>query len=89
MKTRLVAILLLAALVLSVFTGCGGKSGVLTGEDAQKIALEEAGLTADQVTDVHTHIVTENGVPCYSVHITAGEEEFSILINAGTGEIIG
>lgn len=89
MKIRVISVLLLAALMLSVFTACGGSADVLTSEEAQKIALEEAGLTPEQVTDIHTHIVTENAVPCYSVHITAGEEEFSIIINAGTGEIVG
>ena len=87
MKKRIVAIALLAVLVLGLFAGCG-KSGVVTEEQAQKIAMEAAGMTKDQVTDVHTHLTTVQGIPCYSVHITTADGDFSVLINAGTGEIV-
>ena len=89
MKARIIAIVLLAALMLSVLTACGGSSKVITSEEAQKIALEASGYTADQVSDIHTHILTEDGIPCYSVHLTTEDGEFSYVIHAGTGEIIG
>lgn len=73
---------------MSLFAGCDSKSDVLTKEQAQKIALEEAGLTEKQATDIHTHIVTEKGIPCYSVHINAGNKEFSFVINAADGSIL-
>lgn len=88
MKKRLFVSLILVAVLLSLFTGCGSKSDVLTKEQAQKIALEEAGLTEKQATDIHTHIVTENGIPCYSVHITAGGKEFSFVISAADGTVL-
>lgn len=88
MKTRFVAILLLAALLLSVLAGCGSKSDVVSQEKAQQIAMEEIGVTEDQVSDAHIHVTTENGIPCYSVHLTTDKGEFSVLIHAGTGEVL-
>ena len=88
MKTRLMAIVLLVALFLSVMAGCGNKAEVVSQEKAQQIAMAEAGVTQDQITDAHIHVTTENGIPCYSVHLTTNAGEFSVLIHAGTGEVL-
>lgn len=87
MKIRIIAMVLLLVLALGMFTACG-KSGVVTQEEAQKIALEEAGLTASQVTDIHTHVTTVDGIPCYSVHITTEDGERSIVISASDGTVL-
>ena len=89
MKKRIFAILMVCVMLLGLLTACGKKEPV-TQEQAQKIALEHAGLKEKDVADVHTHIVEENGIPCYSIHITANDgQEQSIVINASTGEVIG
>lgn len=88
MKARIFALMLALAMLLCVFTACGNSTDVLTSEQAQQIALEEAGLSADEATNIHTHIVTEDGIPCFNVHISAGDEEFSYLISAADGTII-
>jgi len=80
--------LLLVALLLSVFTACANKADIVTPEQAQKIALEQAGLTDDGTASIHTHIGDHNGIPCYSVHITAGDKEFSFMISAADGQIL-
>lgn len=87
MKIRVVAMVLVLVLSLGMLAACG-KSGVVTQEEAQKIALKEAGLTASQVTDIHTHVTTVDGIPCYSVHITTEDDEFSVVINASDGSIL-
>lgn len=87
MKIRLTALALVAVLMLGLFTACG-KSGVVTQDQAQQIALEAAGMTEDQATDIHTHVTTVDGIPCYSVHITTAAGDFSLVINASTGEIM-
>ena len=87
MKRRIFTLLLIALLVAGTLTACG-KKGAVTQEEAQKIALESAGLTEAQITDVHTHIVTEQGIPCYSIHITTTDSELSVVINAATGEVM-
>lgn len=88
MKKRIISLLVLVALLLGVFTACGSKSDVLTTEDAQAVALEQAGLTKDQATDIHTHIVTEDGIPCYNVHISSEKGDYNYLISAADGTVI-
>lgn len=88
MKKRIITILVLAALLLGIFTACDNGTDVLTSEQAQAIALEQAGLTKDQATDIHTHIVTENGIPCYNVHISSTEGDYTYLIAAADGTVI-
>ncbi len=88
MKTRVIALLLLVALLLSVTAGCGSKAEIVSQEKAQQIAIEEIGITQDQVTDAHIHVTTVDGIPCYSVHITTANGEFSVVIHAGTGEVL-
>ena len=87
MKKRILALLIISVLLLVTLAACG-KKGPVTQEQAQKIALEHAGLTTKDVSDVHTHIVDENGIPCYSIHITTDDGDFSVVINATTGEVI-
>ena len=88
MKKRVFSLLVLAALLLSVFTACDNGSDVLTSEDAQAVALEQAGLTKDQTTDIHAHIVTENGIPCYNIHISSTKGDYTYLIAAADGTVI-
>ena len=87
MKNRIFALLMVAVMLLGLLSACSNKRPV-TQEQAQKIALEYAGLKEKDVSDVHTHISDENGIPCYSIHITTAEDEFSVIINASTGEVI-
>ena len=86
MKKRIFAILAVCAMLLCIFAGCS--KGPVSQEKAQKIALEHAGLKASDVQDVHTHVTDSNGIPCYSIHITTADDEFSVIINASTGEVI-
>lgn len=88
MKKRLFVSLILAAVLLSLLAGCNTKSKALTAEQAKAIALEQAGLTQSQVTDIHTHIVTEKGIPCYNIHINAGDTELSYVISAVDGTVL-
>lgn len=87
MKKRVFAILTVAVILLGLLTACG-KKGPVTGDEAQKIALEHAKLNEKDVTDVHTHIIDQNGIPCYSIHITTAAGDFSVIINASTGEVM-
>ena len=88
MKTRVIAILLLAALALSLFAACGGnKSGLLTAEEAQKIALKDAGISARKA-DVHVHVTSFENIPCYNIHITLNDAEYEYFISAKDGTIL-
>lgn len=85
MKKHMIAWLLLA--VLALFAACGKKDAVISTEKAQKIALQELGLTAAEVDDVHVHATQYEDAPCYEVHITDGEEEFYVYVDQ-TGKVL-
>ena len=87
MKKRIFAMILSALLCISLLAACGG--GAVTAEKAQKIALDYAGLKASQVSDIHTHVIEQEGAPCFQVHMTTDSGEVTIVIDAATGEVIG
>lgn len=86
MKKRIIASLLLVVLCLSLFA-CGKKSTTITTAEAQKIALKEIGMTAEQVDDIHMHATQYEGVACYQMHITAGDDVFYVYIDQ-TGKVL-
>lgn len=88
MKKRILALCLAILLVGALFAGCGD-DGIVTEEKAKEMAMKEAGIQEADIEDVHVHLVTENGLPCYSVHITTADKETSIVIDIASGEIIG
>ena len=88
MKKRILSILLLTVLILSLFTACG-KSGAITAEEAQKAAFADAGVSASEATDVHVHVMDKDGIPCYSIHFSAGGNAYSVLISAADGSVVG
>lgn len=60
----------------------------LTREQAEEIALEHAGFTADQVTGMQTEYEIDNGVAQYDVQFHEGNLEYEFEIHAETGEIL-
>ena len=89
MNRRMIAFIMMLVLLVSMLCACGGKkSSVLTPEEAQKIVLKDAGLSAKDVEDIHTHVETYEGTACYNIHITLDGEEYSYLIDAKTGDIL-
>ena len=91
MNKRMICGFLLIAIVIFIFAGCGQqekKGKVISQAQAQSIALEDAGLTAQQVTDLHCHPTSANNIPAYNIHFTCNGTEYSYLINAVTGQIL-
>ncbi len=75
----------------STTASSGGSSpadAALTMEEAQSIALKHAGLTADQVTALHTEYEIEHGVAQYDVEFHHENREYDYEIHANTGEIL-
>ncbi len=60
----------------------------ITREQAQNIALENAGFTADQVTGLRTEYEIDDGVARYEVRFRQGRWEYDYEINAQTGAIL-
>ena len=88
MLKRLTAILLLCALVLALATACGGKSSIITTEQAQKIALEAAGVSDEDAAQVHVHVGSYEDTPCFDVFVTVGSVTYEYMIDAKTGEVL-
>ncbi len=89
MNKRLFAIISAVLLCVSLLAACGKtKEGPITEAEAQKIALESAGLVISQVSDLHTHVITQDGQACFQVHMTTDSGEVTVVINATTGEVV-
>lgn len=86
---KIIVCVILFTLLLGLFAGCGkSESTILSQEEAHKIALEAAGLSKREVDDIHTHLATYQDAPCYSVHITAGDTEYEVIVHTVTGEVL-
>lgn len=65
-------------------------SGNVIGEEkAKEIALERAGLSADEVKGLYAEYDVDDGIAEYEVQFYVGWTEYDVTINAETGEIIG
>ena len=88
MKKKILALCLVVLLLGALFAGCGGNE-IVTEEKAKEMAIEHAGVQESEIEDLHVHLVDENGLACYSVHITTATREVSVVIDIASGEIIG
>ena len=69
-------------------TPAATEADLLTKEEAEKIALEHAGFTADQVTRLRTELDHERGRPEYEVDFHVDRYEYDYEIDAKTGKIL-
>ena len=60
----------------------------ISSEEAQKIALEHAGFTADEVSGLHAEYEFDDRIHQYDVRFYVGRTEYDYEINAETGEIL-
>ena len=67
----------------------GGSSAAITADQAKEIALEHAGLTADQVSFARAHQDRDDGRLVYDVEFyTADYQEYDYEIDASTGDVL-
>lgn len=64
------------------------QTAALTKEDAEKIALEYVGFTADQVQRLRTEYEIDDGVPQFDVEFLEGDWEYEFEIHAEDGRIL-
>jgi len=60
----------------------------LTKEEAEKIALDYLGLTADQVTRLRTEYEIDDRIPQFDVQFYEGDWEYEFEISAEDGRIL-
>ena len=65
-----------------------GSSVLLTKEQAQQIALDYLGLTANQVTRLRSEQEIDDGVPQFDVEFYQGDWEYEFEIHAEDGRIL-
>lgn len=63
-------------------------AGKLTREQAEKIALDYLGYTADQVTRLHSEYEIDDGIPQFDVEFHQGDWEYEFEIHAENGRIL-
>ncbi len=81
-------IVLLLALTTFIFAGCGGETKI-SADQAKEIALNNAGLTEDEVTFVRTEKDSDDGRVVYEVEFYSKDnKEYDYEIDAETGDII-
>ncbi len=80
------------ALSLSLLAGgavlAAPSSGYIGGEKAKQIALKDAGLSADNVTFIRTHLDFDDGRAEYEVEFYQGTTEYDYDIDAVNGTIL-
>lgn len=70
-------------------TNTGNTATMISEEDARRIALEHANLTAEQVTFIKSGLDRDNGRVTYDVEFyTSDNKEFDYEIDPYTGEIL-
>lgn len=88
MLKRSIAILALVCVLFALLAACNSNKAI-TGEEAEEIVMKHAGVTESQVSDVHTHVTTnDEGVACYSIHITINGTSYEYMVHGVTGEIL-
>ena len=63
-------------------------SDALTREQAEKIALDYLGFTADQVTRLRTEYEIDDRVPRFDIEFIQGNWEYEFEIHAESGQIL-
>ncbi len=65
-----------------------GNTAALTEQQVQEIALNHAGFTVDQVTNLRIHYDVDDGRPEYEVDFVQGDLEYDYTIHAESGDIL-
>ena len=69
-------------------TSAAAGTNLLPEEEAELIALEHAGFTADQVTNLRTSYDIDDGIPEYEIEFHVDRIEYEYTIHAETGDIL-
>ena len=89
MNKRIIAVIMLAAVLLGVLAGCQKEKGPVTAEEAKQIVIDHTGAESKEISDIHVHIEENDaGEVCYSIHITVRRVEYTYVVHGMTGEIL-
>lgn len=77
-----------AAAAAQTSSSAAGSVTELTEEQAQQIALDHAGFTADQVKRLRVEYEIDDGIPQFNVEFIQGDWEYEYEIHGETGRIL-
>lgn len=60
----------------------------LTEQEALDIALEQAGVTRENIMELENKLEMDDGILVYEIDFLSGTTEYSYDVNAATGEIV-
>ena len=86
MKFSITIPLLFTLLFLPLLTGCNNSNVSKT--EAEQIALQHAGVSADDVSGLHTDYDMDDSLAKYEVKFYYGGQEYEYDIDAGNGNIL-
>ena len=84
---KIIVLLLTALLLVGLMAGCGSSNDPISADKAQKIVLQDLGVSAEDVS-MHTHVTTYDGAACYSIYVTVKGKTLEYIIHGVTGEIL-
>lgn len=90
MSKKWTVMLVILALAVTMFAGCGDKNETITIEKAQQIVAEklaEDGVNTEGVS-MHSHVTTYEGEACYGIYVTVSGKTHEYIIHGTTGEIL-
>ena len=78
MKSKNLAILLVTVLFLPIIAGCGSQAATaqITETEAEMIALEHAGFSTDEITQIYTEYDMDDRLPKYEVTFYQDSREY-------------
>ena len=77
-----------APVAVPVAASAVGASGMISREDAQRLAFQAAGLQPDSATVRKCKLDYEGGVPVYEIELKTGFHEYEVDVDARNGAIL-
>ena len=84
---KLIALLLVLVMALGIFAACADTK-IISEDEAKQIALKNAGLTLEEVGEVHAHSSDLGETVAYSIYFSYEGKDYSYTIDGKTGVII-
>ncbi len=80
--------LILTFVFVLTLSACNSSTPRITADEALNIALEQAGVTRDNIFNLENRLENEDGVLVYEIDFESGNTEYSYDVNADSGAIV-
>lgn len=83
---KLLAILFSVVFIFTL-SACEANDPAISADEALNIALQQAGVARDNITNLENKLDRDDGVLVYEIDFDAGNTEYSFDVNAQTGTV--